>query len=222
MVIPSGMPTFLDGPSGPLEMLYRPPEGGRASHAPAAAVVCHPHPAHGGTMHNKVVYHAARGLLDAGLHVLRFNYRGVGLSAGAYDEGRGEKDDIRAAIDWLAEQHPGAPLLLAGFSFGARFGVEVGLQHPSVTRLVAIGLAVKLLGGETLVGGGKPALFLHGDQDEFGTHDDVLALAARWAAPAEVRIFRGCGHFFDGRLPDMQVAIRNNLSEPVAAGVHWS
>lgn len=216
------MPTFLPGPAGPLEMLYRPPEGVRAANAPIAAVVCHPHPAHGGTMHNKVVYNIARGLLDAGLHVLRFNYRGVGLSTGEYDEGRGEKLDIAAAIDWLAAQHPGEPLLLAGFSFGARFGLEVGLQHDAITRLIGVGLAVKLLGSDAIAGGRKPALFIHGDRDEFGTHDDVLQLAEGWRAPASVHIFKGCGHFFDGRLPDLQVAVSDNLSDSVATSVHWS
>lgn len=211
------MATFLAGPAGPLEMLYRGPEGDRAAGAPVAAVVCHPHPAFGGTMHNKVVYHLARGLMGAGLHVLRFNYRGVGLSAGRYDEGVGESADVRAALDWLAERHVG-PLLLAGFSFGARFGLPVGLAHPRVGRIVGVGLAVRMLAAEGLVGD-KPALFVHGEKDEYGAAGDVVALAERWTAPTEVLIFQGCGHFFDKRLGLLAERVGEWVSRAPRSGV---
>lgn len=211
---------FIDGPAGRLEALYRPPEAPAPSCGPVAAVVCHPHPAHGGTMHNKVVYRIARGLMEAGLHTLRFNYRGVGLSEGAYDEGHGEQDDIVAAIDWLAERHPGAPLLVAGFSFGARFGLGVGLRHPAVSRLVGVGLAVRLLEGEALIGGSKPVLFVHGDRDEFGPWQDVEALMAGWNAPTELRVFPECGHFFDAKLAELQAVVRTRALADGLAGVH--
>lgn len=213
------MATFFDGPAGPLEMLYRGPDGERAPGVPVAAVVCHPHPAYGGTMHNKVVHAVARGLQEAGLHVLRFNYRGVGMSAGRYDEGVGETADIAAAVDWLAARHPGEPLAVAGFSFGARFGMEVGLAHPRVARLVGVGLAVRLLGGERLAGGEKPVLFVHGDRDEYGPVDDVLALARDWNAPAEVCVVSRCGHFFDRRLPEVQAELREGFARPPLTGV---
>lgn len=212
------MATFLPGPAGPLESLYRPPEGERPRGVPAAAVVCHPHPARGGTMHNKVVARVARGLGAAGLAVLRFNYRGVGMSAGRYDEGPGEREDIRAALDWLGARHDG-PLLLAGFSFGARHGLEVGLAHPRVERLIAVGLPVRALHAQVLVGGGKPTLFLHGERDELGPADEVVALAQGWNAPAEVVILRGVGHFFERRLGDVQSVVLDTMSRAPATGV---
>lgn len=211
---------FIDGPAGRIEALYRPAESAVPTTGPVAAVVCHPHPAHGGTMHNKVVYRIARGLMSAGLATLRFNYRGVGLSEGAYDEGIGEQDDIETAIDWLAAQHPGRSLLVAGFSFGARFGLAVGLRHPSVERVLGVGLAVRLLQGESLVGGSKPALFVHGDQDEFGSESDVESLLAGWNAQCELHILKGCGHFFDGRLVELQNLIQNRALASPLHGVH--
>ena len=211
---------FIAGPVGRLDALYRPAETTTPPKGPAVAVICHPHPAHGGTMHNKVVYHIARGLMAAGLPTLRFNYRGVGLSEGAYDDGIGEQDDIHAAIDWAEAQHPGEKILVAGFSFGARFGLAVGLQRPSVTRLVGVGLAVRLLEGESLVGGDKPALFIHGDRDEFGPDSDVESLIAGWNAPAELRVFTGCGHFFDGRLAAVQATVESRALADSLSGVH--
>lgn len=211
---------FIDGPVGRLEALYRPAEAPVPTTGPIAAVVCHPHPAHGGTMHNKVVYRIARGLMSAGLVTLRFNYRGVGLSDGSYDEGVGEQADIASAIDWLAREHPGRTLLVAGFSFGARFGLAAGLRHPAVERLLGVGLAVRLLQGESLVGGAKPALFVHGDRDEFGSETDVEALLAGWNAPCELHIMKGCGHFFDGRLLEVQSLIQRRALASPFSGVH--
>lgn len=211
---------FIQGPVGRLEALYRPAEAPVPATGPVAAVVCHPHPAHGGTMHNKVVYRIARGLMSAGLATLRFNYRGVGQSEGKYDEGVGEQADVVSAIDWLAGQHPGRTLLVAGFSFGARFGLAAGLSHPAVERLVGVGLAVRLLQGESLVGGTKPVLFVHGDHDEFGSETDVEALLAGWNAPGELHIMKGCGHFFDGRLLEVQSIIQRRALHSPLSGVH--
>lgn len=209
------MATFLPGPAGRLEMLYRLPDPGVDAPAgrPAAALVCHPHPDHGGTMHTKVVYHLARGLRAAGLPTLRFNYRGVGLSdpgprADDADGERLEREDIRAAVRWLSERHPGQPLLLAGFSFGARYGLEVGLEEGAVAECLAVGLAVRLLAADRLRGGAKPTTFLHGDHDALGPLDDVRALAATWRGPAHVEVVRGADHFFEGHLDAVEDVAR--------------
>lgn len=191
------MAETIPGPAGPLEALFR-----RADREPApgvvrAAVVCHPHPAQGGTLHNKVVYAAARGLLGAGVAVLRFNFRGVGLSAGKYDEGRGERDDIRAALDWLAAQFPGEPLLLAGFSFGAWHGIAVAEHDPRVACVIGIGLPVASYGPLEGTGGGRPGLFVSGSNDAFGPPDALRAALRSWAGPVEVVIAEGADHFFD-------------------------
>src|SRR6202045_4431189 len=134
---------FLPGPAGRLEaVLWAVPQRGDAAPPPLAAVVCHPHPLFGGTMHNKVVYQTAKTIHRFGLPVLRFNFRGAGSSEGAHDEGRGEQDDVSAALDFLAAQYPGAPLLLAGFSFGSWVGLHAGCQGPGVTDLIGLGVTV--------------------------------------------------------------------------------
>lgn len=122
---------FLNGPEGRLEAIFWKPEGNVAP--PMAAVVCHPHPLFGGTMHNKVAYQAAKSLDSLGLAVLRFNFRGTGMSAGTHDRGRGERGDVTAAVDFLATEFPGIPLLVAGFSFGCFVGLRVGCKD-SVSR----------------------------------------------------------------------------------------
>src|SRR5260370_36980071 len=134
---------FLPGPAGRLEaLLWDIPERGDIARPPLAAVVCHPHPLFGGAMHNKAVYQVAKTLHRFGLPVLRFNFRGTGLSEGAHDDGRGEQDDVRAALDFLAGEFPGVPLLLAGFSFGAWVGLRVVCADPRVTALIGLALPV--------------------------------------------------------------------------------
>ena len=125
---------FLDGPAGRLEAILWSPTSGKKP--PLAALVCHPHPLFGGTMHNKVVYQAAKSLDQFGLPVLRFNFRGAGMSAGAFDQGRGELDDVRAALDFLTDAFPGLPVLLAGFSFGSWVGLQVGCEDSRVAELI--------------------------------------------------------------------------------------
>jgi alpha/beta superfamily hydrolase len=194
-------PAFaLAGPVGPLEALYE--EAGSAPRA--AALVLHPHPLYGGTMHNKVVYRLARALRRAGLPTLRINFRGVGASAGRYDEGRGEVDDARAALDWLAARQAGRPLWVAGFSFGAWVGVTLGGRDPRVVRLVAAGLPVKLEGLGYLAGlGHRPILVVQGQHDEHGPPSAVRdALAAH--PTARLRVVPDTDHFFDGRLDDLE------------------
>src|SRR5690349_16467125 len=128
---------MIAGPAGQLEALLEEPEDREPREA---AVVCHPHPQHGGTMHNKVVYRIARGLRRSGCVVLRFNYRGVNLSQGVYDRGSGELEDARAALEWLLLRYPDLPYSLAGFSFGARIVLTLGCQRPDVRQVIAAGL----------------------------------------------------------------------------------
>jgi len=141
-----------------------------------AAVVCHPHPLFGGTMHNKVVYQTAKTLHHAGLPVLRFNFRGVGLSEGGHDNGRGEQDDVRAALDFLAERFPGVPLLVAGFSFGAWVGLRVGCEEPRVTMLVGLGMPVGTVDVSYLSTCAKSKLFVSGDHDQYAPKEKLKAI----------------------------------------------
>jgi len=126
---------FLDGPAGRLEALLEEPEDGELREA---ALVCHPHPQHGGTMHNKVVYRIARGLRSAGAVVLRFNYRGVNLSEGEYAHGEGELEDARAAFGYLRGRYPDLPFTLAGFSFGSRIVLKLGCEGIGARRVIAV------------------------------------------------------------------------------------
>lgn len=178
-----------------------------------AALACHPHPLFGGTMHNKVVFQVARTLHRLGLPVLRFNFRGAGLSEGTHDEGRGEQDDVRAALDWLAAQFPAKPILLAGFSFGAVVGLQVGCGDERVKELVALGLPVDRNDFSYLRECRKPKLFLHGAEDQFGDVDRVRALVAALPEPKRLVVVSGVDHFFTGKLEDMGLGLRTWLTE---------
>src|SRR5215470_9205776 len=133
---------FLEGPAGRLEAILWTPASPSQERLRLAAVVCHPHPLFGGTMHNKVVYQAAKSLDALGLPVLRFNFRGAGMSAGKHDQGRGEQGDVRVALDFLAAEFAGVPILLAGFSFGSWVGLRVGCGDERVVELIALGTPV--------------------------------------------------------------------------------
>jgi len=195
---------FLDGPAGRLEaQLWTAPSAA----APMAAVVCHPHPLHGGTLHNKVVFHSARTLNRLGLPVLRFNFRGAGLSEGRHDRGRGEVDDVRAALGWLAQQYPDQPLLLAGFSFGAWVGLRVGCEDQRVTHLVGLGIPVNGTSHEFLQQCAKPKLFLHGRRDEFGAAATVETLVASLPGANQLVFIEDADHFFSGKLDQMTTAL---------------
>ncbi|HEX9931034.1 MAG TPA: alpha/beta fold hydrolase [Pyrinomonadaceae bacterium] len=200
---------FIPVPHGQLEAILKESNGVEPR---GAALVCHPHPLGGGTMHNKVVFRAAAGLLDAGLTTLRFNYRGVGQSTGTHDEGRGEQDDIRAALDYLAENYPNQPITFAGFSFGSRFGTEVAMDDERVVRLISIGTPVDKYGDyDFLRNLKKPILFVHGDRDEFGSVENVNKLVESLPpeAEAELVVFENCGHFFDEHLNELRETIKN-------------
>jgi len=202
---------FIPAPHGRLEAILKEPRGATPR---GAALVLHPHPLHGGTMHNKVVFRTARGLEDAGLAALRVNFRGVGHSTGEHTGARGgEQEDARAALDFLTGKHPGLPVFLAGFSFGARVGLEVGTRDPRVRFLVGVGTPVSIPEREYdfsfLDECRKPLLLVHGERDEFGSVADLRALAARLPPEARVRIhvIPAAGHFFDDQLEDLRRAV---------------
>lgn len=195
---------FLHGPAGRLEALL----WTSARTAPAmAAVVCHPHPVYGGTLHNKVVYQIAKSLHGLGLPVLRFNFRGAGLSAGVHDRGRGEREDVRCAIDYLAADYPGLPLLVAGFSFGAWVGLRVGAEDARVTRLIGVGIPVNDSDFSYLAGSTKAKLFVVGTEDQYAARERVEELVASLAEPRRLVLVQGAGHFFEGKLDPLNRAI---------------
>ena len=188
---------------GQLEAIIKEPAGERRG----VGLVCHPHPLGGGTMHNKVVFRAAAGLVDAGLTTIRFNFRGVGASTGEHNEVEGGIEDIRDVLDYISSNYPGEPVTLAGFSFGSRTGLAVGINDNRVARLISIGTPVdKYVDYEFLAGLDKPILFVHGDRDEFGSVENLRPLVERVAqkTDAELVIFPNCGHFFDEHLNELR------------------
>jgi len=195
---------FIDGPAGKLESLLWTTA---AADPPFVAVVCHPHPLFGGTLHNKVVYQAAKALHNLGAPVLRFNFRGAGLSEGTHDNGRGEQDDVRAALDYLAREFPGKPILLAGFSFGSFVGLRVGCGDSRVTRVIGLGLPVNNVDMTYLRDCAKPKLFIQGGEDQFGSRANIEALFATLPEPKRLVIVEGADHFFAGKLPEASAAI---------------
>jgi uncharacterized protein len=204
---------FLEGPAGPLEALLWTVSN---PHPQSAALVCHPHPLFGGTMHNKVVYQAAKALHEAGMPVLRFNFRGAGLSQGVHDQGRGEQGDARAALDYLASAFAGAPILLAGFSFGACVGLRIGCVDSRVTRLIGLGIPLVRCDMTYLRECIKPKLFISGGNDEFGPRDQVEALYTALPEPKKLRIVEGVDHFFAGKLDE----VGKEIAAWVTAGGH--
>ena len=201
---------FLEGPQGRLEaILWTPvPE----TPAAPAALVCHPHPLFGGTMHNKVVYQAAKTLDRFGLPVLRFNFRGAGLSVGVHDEGIGEQADVRAALDFLSRQFSDAPLLLAGFSFGCWVGLRVGCEDPRVTELVGLGAPVNDSDFSYLTNCAKPKLFVQGSEDQYGARDKVERLVASLPGKNRLEVIEGADHFFAGKLDSLDNALSSWLT----------
>ena len=198
---------FIPASHGQLEAILKEPAG----EPRGVGLVCHPHPLGGGTMHNKVVFRAAAGLLDAGLVTMRFNFRGVGASTGNHEDVPGGREDVRDVLDFLAKEYPGRPITIAGFSFGSRTGMEVGLSDDRVVRLISIGTPVdKYLDYDFLAAVRKPILFVHGDQDEFGSVKNVRKLYDLVSpyADAELIVFENCGHFFDDHLDELRETIK--------------
>jgi uncharacterized protein len=205
---------LLPGPAGRLEtLLWSVADQGETA-PPLAAVVCHPHPLYGGTMHNKVVYQTAKTIHRFGLPVVRFNFRGVGLSEGTHDKGAGETGDVLAVLDFLAGEFPGVPLLAAGFSFGSWVGLRAGCADGRVTELVGLGLPVGDFDERSfayLDTCAKPKLLLSGEFDRFGPPNQLRAMVERFPPQirenARVEIVRGGDHFFAGHLSEMDRAI---------------
>lgn len=205
----SRLGTFtFHGPAGPLEGLYRP-----GSDRPArAAVLSHPHPRFGGTMHNKVVFRAAKAFERLGYPSLRYNFRGVGRSRGAFADGVGEAEDARAALDWMASEHRDLPLVHCGFSFGNSVGTPVAAAHPRVDRLVCLGTATAGFPFERLADVSLPKLFVQGAHDEHGPLDELRAGLARVARPWRLVVVEDADHFFAGHLEELEAAIVDHLA----------
>jgi alpha/beta superfamily hydrolase len=203
---------FLDGAAGRLEALLNT----GAANATHAALVCHPHPLFGGTLHNKVVFHTMKALNSFGFPVLRFNFRGAGLSQGEHDQGNGEVDDVRTALDWLdAEFH--LPLLFAGFSFGAAVGLRAACADTRVRAVIGVGTPVVPVAEATeeprvyaldfLQKCAKPKLFVSGARDQFGPRAKLEGLVASVPEPKKLVLIGGADHFFEGRLRELRDAI---------------
>lgn len=176
--------------------------------AVAAAVVCHAHPLFGGMMHFKPVFRAARALRSRGLAALRFNFRGVGRSEGVHDEGRGEQDDVRAALDELTGRHPGKPLVLGGFSFGAVMALRVACDEGRVGAVFALGFPVTTVPDPSFLDHcRKPRLFVQGAEDSFGGAEAIRPLVEALAPPRELRVVEGADHFFEGRLDELEATV---------------
>lgn len=199
---------LIPGPVGLLEAMLEVKESPRP---PFAALVCHPHPQYGGTMHNKVVFRAAKAALQAGIPVLRFNFRGSGKSAGTFADGIGERGDVRAALDYLQARFPNTPVCLMGFSFGAWVGLYVGAGDPRVTALVGLGLPVASYDLSFLPEVSKPKLFVQAALDEFGPADQMQAFYDSLTEPKQIHWVQGADHFFAGKLEEVQTAVREFL-----------
>jgi alpha/beta superfamily hydrolase len=201
---------MIEGPAGRLEALLEEPEEGEPLHA---ALVCHPHPQFGGTMHNKVVYRIARGLRHAGAVVLRFNYRGVNLSEGVYDEGRGELEDARRCLAWLRERYPELPYSVAGFSFGSRIALRLGCPLPDVRTLFVVGFPSSYRDRAYVEGCDKRKVFLHSTKDEHGPKEELSAFFATLKEPKKLVWVEAEDHFFRGALEEFEQAVYENGRE---------
>lgn len=200
---------------GHLEAHLRPAEGERR----AAAVFCHPHPLHGGTMHTKAVFRAAQALSELGVDVLRFNFRGVGLSTGSYDEGLGEMDDARAALDWMEGQVQGVPLILGGFSFGSRIALSVGVDDTRVRSMVALGVAPDLFDYDFVAAATVPVLVVQGEDDEFGGGSEAERVMKGLNPSITVIRVPGSGHFFHDHFDELKGAIHGFFTDGAGAEI---
>jgi uncharacterized protein len=205
----------VQGPVGPLEALIDEPVDG--GHVRRAALVCHPHPLYGGSMTNKVAHILARACNDMDAPAVRFNFRGVGESAGAHDDGEGETQDVLAMLDWTEQRWPDTQLWLAGFSFGAAMALRAALQRAKASRpvrgLITVAPALRWLEQVDDASPQCPWLIVQGDQDELVDASAVTAWAKDLSRPPELRILAGVDHFFHGRLNDLRDTVRAWLSE---------
>ncbi|MBI4169015.1 MAG: alpha/beta hydrolase [Acidobacteria bacterium] len=196
---------ILPGPAGRIECLLKHPAPATAGGA--AAAICHPHPLFGGTMHNKVVHAAAEAIVAAGIPVLRFNFRGVGLSTGAHDNGNGEQEDLVALLDYLAGRFPGRPLLAAGYSFGAYVGLRAGCRDRRVAALIGIGIPLTMVNFDFLQDCDRPLSLIQGEADPFCPPGLLLPFAAALPGGARVAVIKEAGHDFAGRLEELAARI---------------
>jgi uncharacterized protein len=217
------MPTVTDliGPAGFLEALLDEPEPSGSGSRPirAAVVFAHPHPQFGGTMHTKVVYRGAKGLARIGCAVLRFNFRGVGRSEGAFDQGEGEKEDFKAALDYMAAHYPGTPLWAAGFSFGAWVALEVGATDDRVSALIGIAppVATSISGHnytfENTLASTKPKFFVQGEADEVCPLEGMWTFYGKLEEPKELVVVDAADHLFEGKAEEVGDALEDLLSD---------
>jgi alpha/beta superfamily hydrolase len=216
------MPTITDlaGPAGFLEAVLDQPALRTATGAPRAAVVfAHPHPQYGGTLHTKTVYQGAKGLARIGCAVLRFNFRGVGRSAGEFDNGDGEMADFRAALDYMAAKYPQSPLWAAGFSFGAWVALETGAVDPRVSALVGIAppVATSVSGMNynfpNTLASTKPKFFVQGEADDVCPIEGMWAFYGKLEEPKELVVIDAADHLFDGRTQEVGEALEELLAD---------
>ena len=208
---------FLNGPAGRLEALLN----GGTENPSHAAVVCHPHPLYGGTLHNKVVFHATKALQSFGFPVLRFNFRGTGLSEGEHDKGNGELEDVRTALDWLEKEYK-CPIIFTGFSFGAAVGSRAACPDARVQGLIALGLPVTPIDDRSydysfLGNCAKPKLFVSGSRDQFGPRVLLDKAVSAMAEPKKLVIIEAGDHFFEGRLRELRDAIETWVRETIVS-----
>ncbi|HYL13731.1 MAG TPA: alpha/beta fold hydrolase [Terriglobales bacterium] len=206
---------FLNGPAGQLEALLNL----GAENARHAALVCHPHPIYGGTLHNKVVFHTMKALNSFGFPVLRFNFRGAGLSQGEHDHGVGEVEDVRIALQWLEAEFR-QPIIFAGFSFGAAVGLRAACPDPRAQALIALGTPVSPIDErnydyEFLRTCAKAKLFVSGARDQFGPRAELERLVESVAEPKKLVLIQGADHFFEGRLREVRETIEVWLREEI-------
>ncbi len=213
---------FLSGPTGNLEALLN----AGSPNATHAALVCHPHPLYGGTLHNKVVFHAMKALNSFGFPVLRFNFRGTGLSEGEHANGIGEVEDVRAALDWLEREFT-LPVIFAGFSFGTVAGLRAAYSDDRVRALIALGLPAvrfadrmddRIYNFDFLHACAKPKFFVSGARDQFAPKGTLETLVSTFADPKKLVRIEAGDHFFEGRLKEMRVAIEEWVRETLAIG----
>jgi uncharacterized protein len=199
---------FLDGPAGRLEALLEEPIAEECDGEPRqAALVCHPHPQHGGTMHNKVVYRIARGLRSTGAVVLRFNYRGVNLSEGEYAHGEGELEDARAALAYLRGRYPSLPFTLAGFSFGSRIALRLGCEGAGARRVIAVGFPTTYKDRSYLENCTLPRVFIQSTHDQYGPISDLEPLVGGLPEPKKLILVEASDHFFAGALDVLELEV---------------
>jgi uncharacterized protein len=215
----------IPGPAGRLEALLDEPsasrrvngqglvESGGPDALKAAVVFGHPHPQYGGTMHTKATYQSAKALARVGCAVLRFNFRGVGLSEGAFDNGVAEQDDFRAGLDFMAERYPHTPLWAAGMSFGSWVGLTVGAQDDRVSTLIGVSTPVNRYDYGPVARSPKPKFFIHGERDEICSLPLIRAFYAQAADPKELVVIDAADHLFDGKVGEVADAVEDLLAD---------